>query len=775
MNRKILIVLSIAAFCMVSSSFADLVLSQDGRSDYTVVVGDNISDADRFLLADFTNLLSRALGRSVVVADFSNRPKDKRIFLGMLPEGIASLGNQEHLVMTKGSDLYISGGGVNGTRYAAYDFLVNDLGYRFFDARGGMRVPDARNFKMPQTNRRRCHDFEDRAISCVCRYTGPESVLFLYRHGMNAQSLEGVAKRYRIGPIRSDFCTPWPSDASLMEYLPRNAEISNIDWIKKTCGDMEKVHPEYFTLDDKGRRVFGHQRCLSNPDCRKLLKERYFRRLEELKRPSYVDLSAGDTPGRFCNCPGCLALESKYGSNAGPLIDVFLEFAPEVARLYPRHCLMTLAYRKEQTQHPPRNVERMPDNFVARFAPIDDDFSKDWTHPSNVETLDDLKRWCQMCRKVLMWYYPNPYGGDITPPLGNIERLANDIRIMKEAGTTGVTFEHNVGVATMTGFTELQSYVMLRLFDDVTLDWRELVDEFLDYEYGAASDGVKKYLAKLEDLRKTTELGFPWDASLVYYKYLTPERVDRWEQAFDIMERQVAEDKARLRNLRRLRLNLDYAAIPICKRPELAKRIREIHKEIAEDCFADSHAGDAKKCLSALEESLALLEIQNGKNAKPLPTDVFGGIAADRVFVTLPRSYSGGRHEDPDAAFGFGIVFDGIKRPEAMKLPFVSHLETVLPKPTYSDVLGHGVDRDNLGPRGQYKFYEMGSATVTKDCFIELNTWWFQAKIGGAYKEGSFNKVKIYASLKFEGPVFYPADAGKPNLVWCDRVVVVRD
>mgnify|MGYP003298474840 CR=1 FL=1 len=96
---------------------------------------------------------------------------------------------------------------------------------------------------------------------------------------------------------------------ALMEFLPRNAGVANIGWIKKTCGDMEKEHPEYFTLDDKGQRVFGHQRCLSNPDCRKLLKERYFRRMGEFTRPSYVDLSAGDTPGRFCNCPGCLALE----------------------------------------------------------------------------------------------------------------------------------------------------------------------------------------------------------------------------------------------------------------------------------------------------------------------------------------------------------------------------------------------------------------------------------------------------------------------------------
>ena len=68
----------------------------------------------------------------------------------------------------------------------------------------------------------------------------------------------------------------------------------------------------------------------------------------------------------------------------------------------------------------------------------------------------------------------------------------------------------------------------------------------------------------------------------------------------------------------------------------------------------------------------------------------------------------------------------------------------------------------------------MGEATVTKDCFVELNTWWFQAKIGEAYREGAFNRDRIFASLKFEGPAFYPGDT-RPNCILCDRVVVIRD
>lgn len=47
-------------------------------------------------------------------------------------------------------------------------------------------------------------------------------------------------------------------------------------------------------------------------------------------------------------------------------------------------------------------------------------------------------------------------------------------------------------------------------------------------------------------------------------------------------------------------------------------------------------------------------------------------------------------------------------------------------------------------------------------------------EISGAYKEGVFNKARIYVSFKFKGPAFYSGDK-RPNRVYCGRVVAVRD
>ena len=110
-----------------------------------------------------------------------------------------------------------------------------------------------------------------------------------------------------------------------------------------------------------------------------------------------------------------------------------------------------------------------------------------------------------------------------------------------------------------------------------------------------------------------------------------------------------------------------------------------------------------------------------------------------------------------------------------MKLPFVMRFQTMLPSKTYVRKAGRGVDADNIGARGEYRFYDMGAITVTPDCYVELNTYWFQANVSEAYVAGSFNKARVYASLKFQGPAFYADDAGSKNQVWCDRIVVVQE
>ena len=103
---------------------------------------------------------------------------------------------------------------------------------------------------------------------------------------------------------------------------------------------------------------------------------------------------------------------------------------------------------------------------------------------------------------------------------------------------------------------------------------------------------------------------------------------------------------------------------------------------------------------------------------------------------------------------------------------FLGHYSYLTPA-TWQPKIGPGVTRENLGERGRYSFYFMGEATITPNGYVALNSYHFRAPLNAAYEEGSFNRVRIYASLKFEGPAFYAGDT-RPNRVLCDRVIVVK-
>ena len=752
-----------------------------GLSDHTFVLPPNgLTTTEAFVVEDVNGLFARSLGRKLPVVSEKDAPKTNRIYVGRAPVWFdySRLTGKDAAVVVKGGDVWLFGRGANAVRFAAYDFLVFDLGYRFFDARGGLKVPDLATFRVTDGERIVRYAFPGRSLS-VPHLTGREAALFYFRTGLNSR-MEAVFARegYGKGTAVDDFIVPYPYCHGLMEHFPKNRAVAKLEWAKAFARDYDKEMPECFSLTEKGQRNTDHQPCLSHPEVSRVIRRNYFNMIARQERPAYLDLSACDTPGRFCWCEQCRALEEKYGTPGGPLLDLILSFAPEVAARYPDQKLLMLAYRKKQTEIPPKGFARLPDNFVPDFAPIDDDFSKSWLHPNNTNTLENLRGWGRLCKEVLLWYYPNPYGEPVTPPLGNIRRLVDDMRLMKAAGNVSLFFEHNVGVRQQTGFADLQSYLIARLSRDVTLDESELIGEFLDFEYGAAADIVRSYLDELERETAACTRRFKWDAGIGDCEYLTPEWMAKWETSFDAAEKSVAADRWSLRNVRRLRLGLDLALLKKTKDLSVLPRIRAVLNELTEDCFAERYRGEGRSFAKKLETQLRLLEMRFGPNAKPLPEAVFGKVPQELVTVALPISSYGGMVDDADAAYGSAAVLDSAKgrsAAESMKLPFVANVETYAPRATWTPAVGPGVTAENLGPRDAYRFYCMGRTTLTQDLHVEFGCWGLRSHgISEAFKEGAFNKARIYASLKFQGPAFYPEDT-RPNKVFCDRVVIVRD
>lgn len=786
MNMKRILFITILTM-LPGFSAADA--AEEPAANHTIVHPKEMTEGNRFVLNELQMHLKAATGRefAAVPADQA-QPEGRHIFLGIAPADfdVSGLADQEHCVVTRGKDLYLFGGGANGARYAVFDFLQNVLGFRFFDARGGIRIPDLKEkFEIPELNRRIKFSFPVRRTTMYWLFNHPHSIYFLYRNGQN-NWVEPVFAQYGIVSTPDDYFHCYPMAHTLRLYVPANEDAAAFGWMKKLKTDLMNLwrdHPEYFSMNAAGQRVSNMQVCFSNKELRKLLTERILYNMEMNPQRHSFDISANDVPGKFCYCEECQALEKRYQTEAGPLIDFLLEFCPVAAEKYPGKWITALAYRKAQSQKPPAGIEKMPDNFVPVFAPIDDNFAQDWNHPDNRESFEDLKQWKKLCRNVLIWYYPSSYGQTIPLPEGNVERFAADIRLAKEIGITGFVTEHDVGVPAMVGFSELLSYVGLQLFQDCGKSVDELVREFTDFEYGPAAGQMRTYLSELEALRKQETVFREWNAPTSKYKYLTPENLIRWNGYFDEMEK-LTEHLPEIRfNVRRVRICLDYAILQkyaeirkACpdfkvKLDELKNRISSVYKEATEKFYAAAFTGRKKNNQKSVEDALLLFSILNSENAKPLPEDIFGKYPKDSLFVTIPRVNGKSFTEDPDAAFGQTAVYTD--KPE---LPFRADFENFYDKYSYQIGIAH-VKKEDLGPRGQYKFYDFGKIILTPQCSFRMGTgtWWdFKTPLDNAYIEGSFGNARVFASLKFEGPLYYEEDAGKENKVYCDRVVIVR-
>ena len=795
MNVSILLsALVVSAFGLGCVPAGAELIGGDGAFCHTIVHADDIAVHDRFVVNDVSNLLVRAVGAPLKVSGRAAAPASKRIFYGIAPEGFdcGALADQERCVVVRDGDVYLFGGGVNGARYAAYDFLQNVLGYKFIDARGGMVVPPKSAFSLKPMERRSRFSFALRQISWTPRCNGPEAALFLFRHGYNGHGLPVFFDQVGLGKenVVAEWLTDSPGDATIERvWLPACDRKSRWKYVHKYGMNLKEEHPEYFGKKPDGTPDFSLQCCLSEPGARAEIRRRVMDRLAELPPNSVVDVSAGDHDGPFCRCPKCQELVRKYGSNGGPLYDWLLEVCPEVAKRFPDKYLMSLAYRRQQTQRPPTGIDRMPDNFIPDFAPIEDDFIKDWNDPFNLETRRDLEGWCRLCKHVRMWYYPNPYQERVTPPLGNIGRLVNDIRIMHAAGVDQTGFEHNIGVRDMTGFAELQTYVMLRLFDDVMLDADRLTDDYLEFEYGAAAAEMKAYLSELERIARTTDVRFRWNPRVNSYLYLTGPRFRKWSDAFDRMEARLADDPARLGNLRRVRINLDLALLNLHFKArkedpgvdsvdQIAQRVRLETDAVCQAAYSDRRKAEANGFRTFVKRQLTIGAVMAKADPSSLPKELFGQVKPEKIFVTVPRAVGKGYLDDRDAAYGVVACYENPDKPERMLKPFVPYLYDVDRRKPDWGVGGEAMKGPKPGSRGKFVFYRMAPMTLKPNCFVSFGHDTghdIVGDLGQAYEEGSFNKVTVWLSLKFEGGHYYPEDAGKPNRIFCDRIVVIRE
>lgn len=769
----------------------DVNLATNGETSYAIVKPAHPTGVDEFAVKTLATYLHQMTGAEFpVIGPDEVGDRLNAVFVGVsepmrerLGENtpVAKLKEQEYVVRNVGPDVFLYGEGVHGDLRAVMDFLEG-LGWRWYSVFEKPVVPSKPTITLKPFDRTRGFSFNARQVA--------------HRYGYDFYLLNGINQGFEVKFRKSGQEKP-PHYVSFMptekfvhssfSYIPPTPDTTYADEFKwMTKRDYFTTNPDFFSMNSKGKRVPNKQLCFSNRKLRDELTKNVMKHIEVSGENQYITIDAADATDTFCHCPGCVRLEEKYKSPGGPYYDYLFELCDIMKKKHPKVKVKMLAYRRSQSQKPPVMPagQAFPDNLIVSFAPIEDSYFADWTHPDPEiqDTYQDLRKWGVLADDLWVWIYPNPWGTGEVMPVGNVKRLANLVKKIHEAGGTGVFTDHN-GFTERSGLSELQSYVLYQLTRDVNSDVDEVIEEFTDHQYGAAAPLARQYLEELEKGReemielppRVTFKSSNYDDRT--FPYLTVKNIHRWQKLFDQMEKDVTDDPERLLNVRLLRRELDFATLwkwfALQKaHPDYYKDHNVVVKRIEEVNNAKAPAGMKHRALGkgALQDFLAV--IKGGGKRNPLPQR-FANVDENLIKEFMPRNYSRRSPktmEDPDAAFGYAAT---VAKPDyPFQFGFFQWKKRNPPSGNQGARLS--LDKKQITP-GVYKLYDLGEITVTPDSWI-----WFSAKSWGTHLEvgnrvfepGADNKWRAYVSLKFDGPSY--GGNGDKDVVLCDRIILEK-
>ncbi len=754
--RKIFISTLICAAALLSA--APLRLAENGKTAYKIVVPAKATEVDKFAAKELQFFLKKISGADFQIVNTAQTPA---IFIGDAKS--KTLADQVNVIETRGKNLHLYGGGLHGTIWAVYELIENQFGCIFFNAHGELYIPQQKTLLLNEMKKTTRYAFPARAIMNWFYADKETMTLAFYRNRQNIL-LHGITQPRYPGKnpgIVTRFET-FVGEHSFSMLIPSGLKKQS-SWISHNAAlpflrnkQYFKEHPEYFSLDANGKRVPNWHLCLSNPALRKELTKNAVLFYEAEKKRTGIEgviqISANDIATRLCYCKNCVALEKKYGTKGGPLYD----FTIEIARKYPHIPFRTTAYQRSLTQTPPNIKLNWPKNLQLIFAPINGDYARSWESNKFDRTdYKDFTGWAKITRNILVWHYPCPYNRDrdkffIETPNFMLDRLAGDIRTMAKEKIEGSYFEHDSGgIQYGTNFSELQAYVMLKLFQNPALDADKLADKYIFAYYGPAAKAVKKYHDSLASaMRDFVKRGGKWNYRSMDSDFLNSKNLLAWDKMMDEAEK-VATGIYAFRT-RLLRLGLDSTIVTKLddQTPMRLKRMRDMLTELGKvrKVKINWKGFDAwSKNMTSRGKVLPLpAEFVSLKKTIVMETPEKGKTIVNCAGANLNRAFK--ENFPVGKKFNMGLYDRQAKR-QLVSRAF-----------NYSDV-----------KQGSFNWYLLSKTprTITRDTVLNGGSWWLNFNVGTRcilLDDTSTMKQKWY--------FFVSLKADKETL-YCDRILIV--
>lgn len=473
-------------------------LTADGKSAYIIVYGQDATPSEKTAASELQKYLLRISGAELPVVTDSTPPAEKEIVVGKTNREYSgqfdrkAFKNDGFVICTVGKKLFVVGGEKRGTLYGVYTFLEEYLGCRFY-TRHVEKIPHTPTVEIAEIT-------EDK-----------QTPQFLFRDiAWYDYTFTDISVKRKV-----NFCT-W--DRELPEEVGGGISYTGCGghtfFLLVDPDTYFDMHPEYFSMNEKGVRVRDRQLCLTNPDVLAIAKKSARKLLREHPDAAIISISQEDTTGA-CLCENC---KKVYKEEGGAFSGAVLRFVNEIARDlkddYPDVWVDTYAY--SYTRSAPTKTK--PDeNVMIRLCTMGCCFSH--THDKLCKTQsgaaptyldgtgntfpEDMDAWGAISENNFVYDYSTNFQHYfLTFP--DLHNLQYNINWYAKNNAIGVMMEGN-SHSKSGELGDVRSYLLSKLLWKPTMDREEYdahMDDFLQGVYGSGGKYLRKYIELAEELTK---------------------------------------------------------------------------------------------------------------------------------------------------------------------------------------------------------------------------------------------------------------------------------
>lgn len=523
--------------------------------------------------------------RLAIVTDHDAAPAHAlRLAIG----SVADYGDEAFSIkVTDSGDVVITGGRYRGCMYGVYDFLEEDIGWRFVNDIYG-RHSGNNNYQIDYL-------YESEHVDVTSAADRFEDSSIKYREFYDAAD--------------TVYNTPLAKKFKVSFNVPGAYGLTG-----KACHGLDADHSNIFKNDEYlGERIEGRQPCYTNEDIITAIENYVIWKVES-------GIAAGQRIGReivtidiaqpdnasFCTCDDCRAVFNKEGCNTGAVLMMTNRAAAVLAEAYPGVYVSMLAYHG--TDAPPKTVRPLDNVRISYcFYISNGDFYCNTHHiddencPGNFKMNRLFKKWTEMSPNVDVWYYPLQwYNVAYSMPL--FDSILNDMKYLASQNIGGLMYHGQLGDGSI--LYPLSLYLGSRLAWDASITEEEYYAYALEWfhiVYGEESgDDVYTYFRMCETANDILDecccsfhhgLDYAGDHCMVDAKYMADNFDFMYELYHDALDE--AESAGQEKRLKSYFSGMMYVCIGITyedrytngspdERAVMAERYRECYDMFVE-------------------------------------------------------------------------------------------------------------------------------------------------------------------------------------------------